>query len=109
MKLKSAIWVGAVVLVALSAFFGLFLYISHQDPDTYKIKVSFQNTRGLSRQSVVRMQGVNIGEVSDVAAHDGRAATSGRVARFSLFADAARCESLGHDQGTRNENAGAPP
>jgi len=66
MKSKSAIWVGAVVLIALAAFFGLFLYLSHQDPNTYKVRVRFQDTRGLSKQSVIRMQGVNIGEVSDV-------------------------------------------
>ena len=66
MKSRSAIWVGAVVLLALAAFFALFLYLSHQDPNTYRVKVSFQDTRGLSKQSVVRMQGVNIGEVSDV-------------------------------------------
>ena len=66
MKSKSAIWVGAVVLIALASFFVLFLYLSHQDPDTYKIKVQFDDTQGLSRQSIVRMQGVNIGEVTEV-------------------------------------------
>jgi len=66
MKSNSAVWVGAVVLIALATFFGLFLYLSHQDPDTYKIKVRFQNTRGLGKQSIVRMQGVNIGEVSEI-------------------------------------------
>ncbi len=66
MKSRSAIWVGAVVVLALAAFFGLFLYLSHQDPNTYRVRVRFQDTRGLSKQSVVRMQGVGIGEVSDV-------------------------------------------
>ena len=66
MKSRSAIWVGAVVLIALAAFFALFQFLSHQDPNTYKVRVRFKDTRGLSKQSVVRMQGVNIGEVSDV-------------------------------------------
>jgi len=66
MKTRSAVWVGAVVLLALSAFFALFLYLSHQDPNTYRVKVRFLDTRGLSKQSIVRMQGVNIGEVSDI-------------------------------------------
>lgn len=66
MKSRSAIWVGAVVLVALAAFFALFLYLSHQDPNTYKVMVRFDDTRGLSKQSIVRMQGVNIGEVSEI-------------------------------------------
>lgn len=67
MKSRSAIWVGAVVLIALASFFGLFIYLSHQDPNTYRVRVRFQDTQGLSKQSVVRMQGVNIGEVTDVA------------------------------------------
>jgi|SRR5579872_583690 len=66
MKSRSAIWVGAVVLIALSALFGLFIYLSHQDPNTYRVRVRFKDTQGLSKQSVVRLQGVNIGEVSDI-------------------------------------------
>jgi phospholipid/cholesterol/gamma-HCH transport system substrate-binding protein len=66
MNTRSAMWVGAVVLIALGAFFALFLYLSHQDPNTYKVRVRLLDTRGLSKQSLVRMQGVNIGEVTDV-------------------------------------------
>jgi len=66
MKSRSAIWVGVVVLLGLSAFFALFLFLSHQDPNTYKVRVRFEDTLGLNKQSVVRMQGVNIGEVSDI-------------------------------------------
>jgi len=66
MKTRSAVWVGAVVLLALAAFFSLFLYLSHQDPNTYRVKVSFADTRGLSKQSIVRMQGVAVGEVTGI-------------------------------------------
>ncbi len=92
MKTRSAIWVGAVVLIALVAFFSLFLYLSHQDPNTYTVKVRFDDTRGLSKQSIVRMQGVSIGEVSDVQLDTSRLPFSPIVTlaikrKFSIPAD----------------------
>src|SRR5262245_6673523 len=58
--------VGFVVLLALVLFGGLYIYLSRFNPNSYIVKVNFDTTKGLSKQSVVRMQGVNIGEVTDI-------------------------------------------
>jgi phospholipid/cholesterol/gamma-HCH transport system substrate-binding protein len=66
MESRTVTKVGSMVLLALAVFGGLYLYLSHINPNTYKIKVRFEDTLGVQRQSVVRMQGVAIGEVSNV-------------------------------------------
>jgi phospholipid/cholesterol/gamma-HCH transport system substrate-binding protein len=66
METKSAAKVGAVVLVGMALLIAMYFYLSHSNPNTYTLKVSFANTKGLSRQSEVRMRGVRIGEVKDV-------------------------------------------
>lgn len=66
MESRTVTRVGSVVILALFVFGGLYLYLSHLNPNSYKIKVLFEDTLGLQRQSVVRMQGVAIGEVVDV-------------------------------------------
>ncbi len=67
MESRTVTKVGSVVLLALFVFGGLYLYLSHLNPNTYKVKVRFEDTLGVQRQSVVRMQGVPIGEVSEVS------------------------------------------
>jgi phospholipid/cholesterol/gamma-HCH transport system substrate-binding protein len=66
METKSAVKVGILVLVGLALGTLLYFYLAHINPNTYKVRVVFDDTRGLGKQSIVRMQGVNIGEVSDV-------------------------------------------
>lgn len=66
MESRTVTKVGSVVLLALFVFGGLYLYLSHLNPNTYQVKVRFQDTLGVQRQSVVRMQGVAIGEVANV-------------------------------------------
>jgi phospholipid/cholesterol/gamma-HCH transport system substrate-binding protein len=66
MESRTVTKVGSVVLLALFVFGGLYLYLSHLNPNTYKVKVRFEDTLGVQRQSVVRMQGVAIGEVQNV-------------------------------------------
>src|SRR5215831_9967210 len=66
MEAKSAVRVGIVVLLALALGVGLFLYLNHTQLNTYTIRVNFTDTQGLQPQSVVRMRGVPIGEVSKV-------------------------------------------
>ena len=63
---KTVTKVGVFVLVALIAFGALFTYLSHLQPNAYLVKVRFLDTKGLGKQSVVRMQGVSIGEVTDI-------------------------------------------
>lgn len=66
MESRTVTKVGSVVILALLVFGGLYLYLSHLNPNTYKVKVRFEDSLGLARQSVVRMQGVAIGEVQNV-------------------------------------------
>src|SRR5215467_12325034 len=66
MEAKSVIKVGIVVVIALAFFGGLYLYLAHINPNDYNVRVAFANTQGLLKQSVVRMQGVAIGEVKDI-------------------------------------------
>jgi phospholipid/cholesterol/gamma-HCH transport system substrate-binding protein len=66
MESRTVTKVGSVVILALLVFGGLYLYLSHLNPNTYKVTVRFEDTLGVARQSIVRMQGVAIGEVADV-------------------------------------------
>jgi len=66
MEAKSVIKVGVVVLLALALFGGLYLYLAHINPNDYNVRVYFHDTKALLRQSVVRMEGVAIGEVKDI-------------------------------------------
>src|SRR5437870_5630339 len=66
MEAKSAVKVGLVVLIGLVVFGGLYYYLAHLNPNAYTIRVAFADTKGLVRQSVVRMRGVAIGEVAKV-------------------------------------------
>jgi phospholipid/cholesterol/gamma-HCH transport system substrate-binding protein len=66
MEGKAVAKVGSLVLVALLVFAALYLALAHLNPNTYLVRVRFDDTRGLLRQSVVRMQGVAIGEVKSI-------------------------------------------
>ena len=66
MQSRAVTKVGSVVLLALFVFGGLYLYLSHLNPNTYKVRVRFEDTLGVQKQSIVRMQGVAIGEVANV-------------------------------------------
>lgn len=66
MEAKSALKVGGLVVLAFVLFGVAYAALSHYNPNTYLVTVRFSNTRGLARQSVVRMQGVRIGEVKEV-------------------------------------------
>jgi len=66
MESRTVTRVGSVVILALLVFGGLYFYLAHINPNTYKVKVRFEDTLGVARQSIVRMQGVAIGEVADV-------------------------------------------
>lgn len=63
---KSVFKVGFVVLLALALFAGGYLFLAHLNPNAYPVRVTFANTQGLQRQSVVRLEGVAIGEVRDI-------------------------------------------
>jgi len=66
MLLKSTAKVGAVVLLALGLAIYLYQALSHSNGDAYKIRLNVNDTQGLGAQSVVRMQGVAVGEVLSV-------------------------------------------
>jgi phospholipid/cholesterol/gamma-HCH transport system substrate-binding protein len=66
MEPKSVIKVGIVALIGLALCGGLYYYLSHLNLNTYPLKVVFDDTLGLTKQSVVRMQGVVVGEVEGV-------------------------------------------
>ena len=66
MQSRAVTKVGSMVLLAMFVFGGLYLYLSHINPNTYKVKVRFDDTLGLQKQSLVLMQGVSIGEVANV-------------------------------------------
>lgn len=63
---KALIKVGVFLGVTLSLFVGLYLYLGHYQVAAYPIKVNFKDAMGLVKQSVVRMQGVTIGEVASI-------------------------------------------
>ncbi len=54
-------WVVGILAVA-----GVYAYLLHFRPDTYLVAAIFKDAKGLVKQSVVRMQGVQIGEVESV-------------------------------------------
>jgi phospholipid/cholesterol/gamma-HCH transport system substrate-binding protein len=66
MEVKSAGKVGAVLLASLILIGTLLFYLSHTNLDTYPVRITFDNTHGLAPQSVVRMQGVAVGEVKSI-------------------------------------------
>jgi phospholipid/cholesterol/gamma-HCH transport system substrate-binding protein len=63
---KALLKVGTFLGVALGLFVGLYLYLGHYQVASYRINVNFKDAMGLVKQSVVRMQGVTIGEVSSI-------------------------------------------
>jgi len=66
MLLKSSAKVGAVVLLALVLGFVLYGQLAHLKTNSYTVKLNVPDTQGLSAQSVVRMEGVAVGEVTSV-------------------------------------------
>ena len=63
---RAAAKVGLTVIIALLVFSGSYFYLSHLNPNTYQLRVAFGETKGLVKQSIVRMQGVRIGEVKEI-------------------------------------------
>lgn len=66
MEVKSSIRVGILAVIGLIIGLYLLFYLSHYNPNSYTITVYFENTLGLTTQSIVRMQGVSIGEVKSI-------------------------------------------
>lgn len=66
MDFKAVAKVGAFFVAAAFIYGAWMVYLSHLKPNTYLVKVSFSDMKGLIPQSLVRMQGVTIGEVKQV-------------------------------------------
>ncbi len=66
MEMKALLKVGAFLTVGIAIFLGLYQYLGHSQRNTYPVKVIFKDAHGLVKQSVVRMQGVVIGEVTSI-------------------------------------------
>ncbi len=57
---------GVFLIVVGLCYTALILFFGHFKTNSYRVKVTFANAKGIVRQSVVRMQGVTIGEVESV-------------------------------------------
>src|SRR5579859_1997309 len=66
MGFKSSAKVGFVVLLALALGIGLYMNLAHIRTNSYNVRLKVTDTQGLTAQSLVRMQGVAVGEVSSV-------------------------------------------
>ncbi len=66
MDFKAIAKVGAFFVVAALVLGGWLTYLAHLKPNSYVVKVSFKDMKGLIPQSFVRMQGVQVGEVKRV-------------------------------------------
>src|SRR5258706_16117954 len=68
MESRAAMRVGAMVLVGLGLFIAAWAFFSRDfyKLNNYAIKVYFDDTKGLLKQTPVRMNGVVIGEVNSI-------------------------------------------
>jgi ABC-type transporter Mla subunit MlaD len=66
MNVKPTAKVGAVVLLAGTLGYYLYTTLAHIRSDSYLVRLQVTDTQGLGSQSIVRMQGVNVGEVASV-------------------------------------------
>lgn len=66
MEVKSASKVGILVIFVGILAISMYIYLSHISPNSYLVRVTFSDTRGLTNQAIVRMQGVPIGEVKSI-------------------------------------------
>jgi len=72
MESGAAARVGLMSLIGMGLFVAAWWFLSHglYDLTHFRLKVPFENTNGLLRQSPVRMNGVTIGEVEDIRLDD---------------------------------------
>lgn len=63
---KAAAKVGVAVLIGIALFWGAWRFFAHLNLNRYSLYVVFEDTRGLQRQTSVRMNGVPIGEVKEI-------------------------------------------
>ena len=66
MDLKAVAKVVGLVAVSVGVYVAWTFYLAHLKPNSYIVKVSFRDMKGLIPQSLVRMQGVQVGEVKRV-------------------------------------------
>ena len=66
MESKAALKVGVLVLVGLALFGVIWGYLAHIGLNHYRLTVYFKDTKGLLKQTPVRMNGVTIGEVENI-------------------------------------------
>ena len=66
MDLKAVAKVGVFFVIGVLVLGGWLAYLSHLKPNSYQVRASFKDVKGLIPQSLVRMQGVTVGEVQKV-------------------------------------------
>ena len=66
MDWKAVAKVAVFFVVAALVLGGWLTYLAHLKPNSYEVRASFKDMKGLIPQSLVRMQGVTIGEVKKV-------------------------------------------
>ena len=71
MDIKSSIKVGLMVIISGVLLFFAWRFLSHSSSSRYSIIAVFKDIKGLVKQTPVRMNGVVIGEVTDVGFMDG--------------------------------------
>ncbi len=66
MEVKAAAKVGAMALVGLGLLYAAWYFLAHLNLHNYHLNAVFNDTKGLQRQTPLRMNGVTIGEVEKV-------------------------------------------
>jgi phospholipid/cholesterol/gamma-HCH transport system substrate-binding protein len=71
METRSAIKVGITAVVGMALFGAAWFFFAHLNVGRYRVWVVFDDISGLLKQSPVRMNGVTVGEVSDIRLREG--------------------------------------
>lgn len=66
MESRAAAKVGFMALVGLGLLFAAWYFLAHLNLNTYRLYAVFRDTKGLQRQTPLRMNGVTIGEVQKI-------------------------------------------
>jgi len=66
MQPRAAARVGLAIIAGLGLLFGAWWFLSHMSLGSYALRAVFDDTKGLLRQTPVRMNGVTVGEVSGI-------------------------------------------
>src|SRR5712692_8626213 len=66
MESRAAVKVGVMVVVGMGLLLAAWVFLAHLDLNHYRLYAQFDDTKGLQKQTPVRMNGVAVGEVKDI-------------------------------------------